>query len=89
MSFLDKVKEAASAGVEGAKDLGEIGKLKIKVSEDENKINGLLLEVGKKLVEENPDVFAQLFPEQSQKLAEYKAILADLKQQIEAVKAKN
>ena len=86
MAFLDKVKEAGSGALDKAKEAGDIGKLKLKISSAEGDIKSLYSELGKKLVENFPDSFNEMFPEEAAKLAELNASIEELKAQIAAVK---
>ena len=81
MAFLDdfgkKLSTAADLAVDKAKDLAEIGKLKLDIAAEEKEINNLYIQIGKSvyfLEKENPDsVYAaecQYIGERLQRVAE-------------------
>lgn len=86
MAFLDSLKEVGAKGLDKAKEVGELGKLKFDKAGAENEIKAIYTEVGQMLIEKFPEFFNENFGDQVAKLGEIKAKIADLEAAITAVK---
>lgn len=87
MGFLDSVKEVGLKAKEEAKDLGEIGVLKVKIAEQESQIKKAKEAIINDALDKHFDHVKDNYPEQVGKIEEAQAKIQELKAQIEAVKA--
>ena len=87
MAFFDKVKEVGVKGMDKAKDLGEQAKLGVQKEKLAVKVKDTYTELGKNLAENYPELLAEKFPEAAQALADAKAEIEKLEEQIAALKA--
>lgn len=86
MAFLDSLKEVGAKGLDKAKEVGELGKLKFDKAGTENEIKSIYSEVGQLLIEKFPEFFSENFGDQAAKLEELKEKIAQLEASIAALK---
>lgn len=85
-NIVDKAKDLGSKGIEAAKDLGEITKLKSQISSAEDDIKKTFLDTITDIFEKHPDFLQENYAEAFQKVNDAKATIAKLKEEIEKVK---
>ena len=86
MAFLDSLKEVGAKGLDKAKEVGEIGKLKFDKAGAENELKAIYTEVGQALIEKFPEFFNENFGDQVAKLGELKKKIAELEASIATLK---
>ena len=90
MDFLNKLGSSIAAGAadakEKAKDAVEIGRLKSQIKSAEKGIAECYAAVGKKLLEEMPELAAANFAEQLENLNVFKGNIAECERLIQLVK---
>lgn len=86
MAFLDSLKEVGAKGLDKAKEVGELGKLKFDKAGAENEIKAIYAEVGQALIEKFPEFFNENFGDKVAKLGELKTKIAEIESAIAAVK---
>jgi DNA-directed RNA polymerase subunit RPC12/RpoP len=90
MSFFDdfgkKISQASQTTIQKTKDMAEVAKINSYISDEEKRINNMLLEIGKKYVElhkEEPEEdfvpFLQAIDESEKKIEDYKVQIQNIK----------
>ena len=87
MAFFDKVKEKAAQAADKAKDLGEMGKIKVEIAKAENEIKKLEETICKDIFANHSDFVSENYAEESSKIAEIRKTIEGFTAQIEELKA--